>query len=187
MAEAEAEAEAAEAEAAAARGDAATRGERCPRSMLEAAPQLVEYPRREFPLEMAVHVPPTLLTAAAAGAQHGAAPTAEPIKAESKRRPGLGEKVHGFSPVRYDSYHSAQKVGLVRVQEPRRLRVSTAPTKKSAGSAPVVALGPARRALSPRAVPLPYMCVLGQPKNTARAPPMSKRPYNVAPRRRISA
>ena len=179
-------AEAAEAAAAAARGDAVTRGERCPWSMLEAAPQLVEYPRREFPVQMAVHVPPTLVTAAA-GAQHGAAQTAEPVKAESKRRPGLGEKVRGFSPVRYDSYHCAQKVGIVRVQEPRRLRVNTELTKKPASSAPVVALGPACRALSPCAVPLPYMCVLGQPKNTARAPPMSKRPYNVAPRRRTSA
>ncbi len=171
-------AEAAEGPEAAARGEGATRRDLtvCP-SMLEAAPQLFEYARREFPVQMSVHAPPALATAAAVEPQHDAAQAAEPVKAESKRRPGLGERVHGFSP-------EAQKVGIVRVHEPRRLRVTTVLTKKPVGSGPVVVLGPAYRALSPCAVPLPYMCVLGQPKTTGRAPPMSKRPYNVAPRRR---
>ena len=171
-------AEAAEGPEAAARGEGATRRDLtvCP-SMLEAAPQLFEYARREFPVQMSVHAPPALATAAAVEPQHDAAQAAEPVKAESKRRPGLGERVHGFSP-------EAQKVGIVRVHEPRRLRVTTVLTKKPVGSVPVVVLGPAYRALSPCAVPLPYMCVLGQPKTTGRAPPMSKRPYNVAPRRR---
>jgi hypothetical protein len=147
--------------------------------MLEAAPQLFEYARRDFPVQVSVHVPPTIATAAAVAPQrqHDAAQAAEPVKAESKRRPGLGEKMYGFSP-------EAQKVGIVRVHDPRRLRVNTVLTQKPAGSVPVVVLGTAYRALSPCAVPLPYMCVLGRPKNTARAPPMSKRPYNVAPRRR---
>ena len=176
-AEAAVAAEAAEGPQAAARGEGATRRDLCP-SMFEAAPQLFEYAWREFPVHVSVHGPPTLATAAAAEPQHDAAQAAEPVKAESKRRPGLGEKMHGFSP-------EAQKAGIVRVHEPRRLRVNTVLTKKPAGSVPVVVvLGPACRALSPCAVPLPYMCVLGQPKNTGRAPPMSKRPYNVAPRRR---
>ena len=145
-------------------------------SMLEAAPLLFEYARREFPVQVSVHVPPALATTAAAE-PHAVAHATVPAEAGSCPCPGMDDRLRGYSP-------EAQKVDIIRVHEPRRLRVNTVLTKKPVGTVPVVVFGPAYRALSPRVVPVPYMCVLGQPKNTGRAPPMSKKPYSVAPRRR---
>ena len=100
---------------------------------------------------------------------------AEPEKAASKQRPARSEKVP-----------ETPKVAIIRVRDPRRLRIDTVFTRKPVGTVPVrVQLGLAYRALSPCAIPVPYMCVLGQPKKTARAPPMSRKPYNVAPRRSV--